>query len=597
MTASAELIQRAFAAYRRGELDAAQTALNALHDQAPRDVNAAHLQALVSRKYGDAAGSEGWFRHALRLSPGDGDILNNYANLLSSSGRFWEAAARWADAFKAQPAKIEYKIAQIGALLSADLPHLAQSAADELLSAGGEIPARGWTIAGRAHQAAQAPERAAECYREALRLAPEDQAAASGLIDVLGGLGRIEEAETCFAERGRDVQAEAAIARARLFNARQDAALADFRRLYDQSGDPRRLRDLAQGLWVAGREEAFDALIAAVADTGKPGLVAMAADCLAQIDREADALTLLDRLPANAFEAGGLLSLRAKLRQAIGDVDGALADSRIAYEADPNDQGVATGFAVAALMAGDLDAAERVIAVNRERLPLNQGWVAYQITLWRLQGDARADALEDYDRFVVPYELPAAGGFKSGAALNEALREVLAERHFMAAEPFNQSLRAGRQTPRSLLSDPSPVVQAYLEALRTPIAAYIEAMGRDPDHLLTSRNTGAFKLSGCWSVQLFGGGRHVNHFHPAGWISSAYYVDVPEKTLKSDRLGGCIKFGEPSFTTRPKQLEAGKIVRPQPGMLVLFPSYMWHGTVPIEPGETRMTAPFDVVPA
>jgi hypothetical protein len=28
---------------------------------------------------------------------------------------------------------------------------------------------------------------------------------------------------------------------------------------------------------------------------------------------------------------------------------------------------------------------------------------------------------------------------------------------------------------------------------------------------------------------------------------------------------------------------------------VLFPSYMWHGTIPFTSGE-RMTAPFDVVP-
>ena len=38
-------------------------------------------------------------------------------------------------------------------------------------------------------------------------------------------------------------------------------------------------------------------------------------------------------------------------------------------------------------------------------------------------------------------------------------------------------------------------------------------------------------------------------------------------------------------------------VRPYPGLLVLFPSYVWHGTVPFESGGRRLTAAFDVVPA
>jgi hypothetical protein len=32
-------------------------------------------------------------------------------------------------------------------------------------------------------------------------------------------------------------------------------------------------------------------------------------------------------------------------------------------------------------------------------------------------------------------------------------------------------------------------------------------------------------------------------------------------------------------------------------MLVLFPSYLWHGTMPFETGGRRLTAAFDVVPA
>ena len=39
------------------------------------------------------------------------------------------------------------------------------------------------------------------------------------------------------------------------------------------------------------------------------------------------------------------------------------------------------------------------------------------------------------------------------------------------------------------------------------------------------------------------------------------------------------------------------LVAPEPGLLVLFPSYMWHGTVPFTSQETRLTCAFDIVPA
>jgi predicted 2-oxoglutarate/Fe(II)-dependent dioxygenase YbiX len=37
------------------------------------------------------------------------------------------------------------------------------------------------------------------------------------------------------------------------------------------------------------------------------------------------------------------------------------------------------------------------------------------------------------------------------------------------------------------------------------------------------------------------------------------------------------------------------VIAPVAGQLVLFPSYVWHGTVPIVAGE-RLNIAFDVVP-
>lgn len=39
-----------------------------------------------------------------------------------------------------------------------------------------------------------------------------------------------------------------------------------------------------------------------------------------------------------------------------------------------------------------------------------------------------------------------------------------------------------------------------------------------------------------------------------------------------------------------------RVIRPKPGYLALFPSYMWHGTVPFSDTEPRMTSAFDMLP-
>jgi len=143
------------------------------------------------------------------------------------------------------------------------------------------------------------------------------------------------------------------------------------------------------------------------------------------------------------------------------------------------------------------------------------------------------------------------------------------------------------------MTKPFIFIKQYLNALEAPIRAYIATM-RAPDHPWSGRKTDKFKLSGCWSVKLKPNGYHINHLHPEGWISSAYYVSLPDVTRSGQGQEGWIKFGEPRWLTPGCAVE--KVVQPKEGRLVLFPSYMWHGTIPFSSGE-RITAPFDIVPA
>ena len=139
------------------------------------------------------------------------------------------------------------------------------------------------------------------------------------------------------------------------------------------------------------------------------------------------------------------------------------------------------------------------------------------------------------------------------------------------------------------------MLAAFFAAIRAPIARHIAEIGAG-EGPFRSRVTGDFRFAGAWSVRLRPHGFHANHIHPRGWISSAFYVALPGALGEGDDHAGWLQFGEPGPPTRPA-LAADYFVRPEPGLLALFPSYFWHGTVPFGGDEPRLTIAFDVAPA
>ncbi len=224
--------------------------------------------------------------------------------------------------------------------------------------------------------------------------------------------------------------------------------------------------------------------------------------------------------------------------------------------------------------------------------PDDQMLLAYRSTALRLESDAAYSRLCDYARLVRTYALdppPAYGGIER---FNEALARTLTVLHHTTHRPIAQSLRGGTQTGRNLPAD-EPVVADFFAMLDAPIRDYIARLDATSTHPVDRRKRASHRLSGSWSVLLSPGGYHVDHVHPQGWLSSAYYVDLPRIASDGARAAW-LKFGEPGVKVG---LPPEHFVEPNAGLLVLFPSYFWHGTVPFHEGGGRLTAAFDVIPA
>jgi uncharacterized protein (TIGR02466 family) len=229
-------------------------------------------------------------------------------------------------------------------------------------------------------------------------------------------------------------------------------------------------------------------------------------------------------------------------------------------------------------------------------LPDNQYVIALQGVVWRLRGDPRYEELFDYAHLVGVQKLEAPPGWSTLDAFLADVAADLETLHAFQAHPLQQSVRGGSQLPLQAPEFARPPIAALFGAIDRAVRRHLTALGSG-EGPMRSRNRGAGVVTGAWSVRLRSGGFHTDHVHPRGWLSSACYIALPNALGSGERgdRAGWLRLGQPAIPTRPA-LAAEHFVRPEPGLLALFPAYMWHGVVPFEDDKPRLTVAFDVVP-
>jgi tetratricopeptide (TPR) repeat protein len=241
------------------------------------------------------------------------------------------------------------------------------------------------------------------------------------------------------------------------------------------------------------------------------------------------------------------------------------------------------------LRVGAVDAMLPLIDRELQREQTAELW-AYTATAWRMAGDPRSGWLEGDPRFVSVIDLSRS--LPPIVKLAETLRSL----HVAKGEYLDQSVRGGTQTDGPLLSRIDPVIRHLRRAIVEAVEGHVAQLPPiDPGHpLLRHPRDRRVRFSGSWSVRLRSGGHHSNHVHPLGWISSALYIALPDRASSEPDDAGWFTLGEPDGKLG-IDLPPWRKIEPRPARLVLFPSWMWHGTIPFEEGE-RLTVAFDVAP-
>jgi tetratricopeptide (TPR) repeat protein len=458
----------------------------------------------------------------------------------------------------------------------------------------------GATRQAHALAAAGRMDEAVALHRRIVAGFPSSAVALHNLAACLGDSGRWAEAEPparraieqglqaaeTWLVLGRALQAQGRLEEA------EAALLAAVRRkpLTDAHHDLVQLRWMRTGDIEAGLGELDAALDA---QPGAIDLILLKAQALSEADKGDAALALFKRAAAAFPRSADLFAALSQTAMLEGDLTVARAAAERALALAPRLIPARYAMAEALLACGDAAGADRVASEFVRDEPLNQYAHALQASAWRALGDPRYQALYDYDTVLCVTEIDAPPGWPSREAYIADLREALLAAHYFRAPPFGQSLREGALI-HHVHRLPYPAAQALPQALDGPIRRYIGALGPGDDPLRARAGAKDYVFQNIWSVRMQGGARHLNHVHADAWISSALYIEAPSAVAREPE--GWIKFGEPGIRTDPPQ-PPERHVAPQPGRLLLFPSHMWHGTIPYAGDETRLTVAFDIVPA
>ncbi|MCZ8369847.1 MAG: tetratricopeptide repeat protein [Porphyrobacter sp.] len=562
-----------------------------------RNAQAWHLAGMLRRKAGDNAGAVDALDRAIALGQGKAEVWNslglahedsgdlakaetafakaatidrsytpgltNHARMLGRLGRHAEGEAVLAEALRRNP-KSPDLLNALGALLIEDgRADEAEGLYRQSLAMRGNSRVAVIRLGQTLREQGRADEAVAlyRTQRSVLGETPEFVNALAGAL-VENGEWAAAEAELerlCAAVPG-NFQAHRSLARlAREYGTGKDC-YRSFRQLAAQFPDEPAVWLEWIGLLLHYRDyaEALEVIAAASACLSLEQLDYAKAVALSETGEGAAAEALFHRLETTAtgMQQAGLTS---RARNAIRLQDPALAE-RLCEEAVRQD-------------------------------PLDQFALAYLGLAWRMRGDARELWLHDYERQAqqVPLE------YLLDPARMEELRAYLRTLHKAKGHPPDQSLRHGTQTEGALLSRPHPLMRELRGAIAQAVRDYIDRLPDDAEHPYYRRKQQLFRFAGSWSVRLTTAGFHVAHIHQEGWISSALHLVVPARGADEDADAGALVLGEP-----PAELQTGlpprRVVTPREGWLTLFPSSMWHGTLPFSGGSERMTVAFDIAP-
>ncbi len=154
-------------------------------------------------------------------------------------------------------------------------------------------------------------------------------------------------------------------------------------------------------------------------------------------------------------------------------------------------------------------------------------------------------------------------------------------------------LNKGEQSSGNLFLIKLDFIQNLKEIILKKVTQYRKKF-KDCDQGFIKNWPENFTIYG-WLVAIKTGGHLAAHIHKEGWLSGSLYFNLPKKANTSE---GNIAFSVDgaNYPTDGKEFPK-KIIEIEKGDIVMFPSSVFHNTIPFSSDEERVSFAFDIIPA
>lgn len=178
---------------------------------------------------------------------------------------------------------------------------------------------------------------------------------------------------------------------------------------------------------------------------------------------------------------------------------------------------------------------------------------------------------------------------------NQLLKDLLSDVNNASIQERKQGmLHFGTQSAGNLFKRPEASFRRLGELVKQEFINYRNRFAGADCELIKSFPD-ELEFTSSWYVKMRRGGHIDSHIHEIGWISGAVYLVLPKD--KKDPAEGCFEYGihGDNYPQKHNNFPVG-LVAPNVGDIVLFPSSLFHRTVPFGSNEERICIAFDLKP-
>ena len=526
-------LAEAAAALRAGRPEEAFSLCGRVLAAEPDNAEALNLAGVAAFQTGDGAEARSLLETALAFRPGFADALNNLGNVLKAEDALGEAEDAYRRALAARPGYLDAEY-NLGIALEAQ---------------------------GRFTDAEAS-------YRRCLEIDPGFAPSHFNLGNVLKALGRLQEAVSAYR-----------------------------RALEADPGQSETLNNLGAALMELSKPaDAIHAYRQAIGlDSGFADAHYNLGIALQEQGEFNNAIGCYERtLRCDPAHAGAQINIGYALKE-LERLPEAVEAYRRAIDMAPDYDKVHANLGDVYLQQGKAEDAVDLCDAFLDDHPGNISVLAFKaIALRELGRTNDVRALYDFDRLLRPATLNAPEDFADMAEFNAALSEHVLGHPSLVHAPPSHATRFGRHSGELLVEPKGPM--AALEAkIMEAVEGYRRAAPPDPAHPFLAQRPDNIGLS-VWGVAMDSQGHQLAHNHPSAWLSGVYYARIPGIIGDHDPAhAGWIEFGRAPEDFHATAEPEVRLIRPVEGLMVLFPSYFYHRTVPFESDELRISIAFDVL--